>query len=105
MSDENSIDHLPIEIQKAIEDLEEYEKTCTNSEMYMKALNWEMNIRDQIGMIYTLENAEKKGYEEGFKIGYDNETRAIAKRMKNLGSDLDLIAEVTGLDSETIEKL
>ena len=101
MSDQNSIDHLPIEIQKAIKELEEYEKTCTNSEMRMKALNWEMNIRDQISMIYMLENAEKKGYEEG----YARETRAIAKRMKNLGSDLDLISEVTDLDLEIIEKL
>lgn len=101
MSDQNSIDHLPIEIQKAIKELEEYEKTCTNSEMRMKALNWEMNIRDQISMIYMLENAEKKGYEEG----YAREIRVIAKRMKNLGTDINFIADITDLDIETIENL
>lgn len=102
MSDENSIDHLPIEIQKAIKDLEEYEKTCTNSEMRMKALNWEMNIRDQISRIYMVENAYAKGYAEGFAIGYAEQ---IAKNCKNLGVSTDIIAQATGLDPETIDKL
>jgi len=106
MSDQNSIDHLPIELQKAIKDQEEYEKTCTNSEMRMKALNWEMNIRDQIGRIHMVENAYAKGYAEGyaegFTIGYAEE---IAKNCKNLGVSIDIIAQATGLDIETIEKL
>ena len=67
----------------------------------MEALNKEMWIRDQIGLIRMAKDAEKKGRLEGS----EEKTLIIAKNLKNLGIDTEIIQASTGLDVETINSL
>lgn len=94
MADLKTKDDLPEEILIALDELD---KLSQDPNMRMEALNKEMWIRDQIGLIRMAKDAEKKGRLEESKI--------IAKNLKNLGIDKDIIQASTGLDVETIEKL
>ena len=49
----------------------------------------------------NLEEAEKRGKEEGEK----EKQQEIAKKMKEKGTDIKYIKEITGLTEEEIEKL
>ncbi len=50
---------------------------------------------------FLLDRAEKNGIEKG----REENTREIALRMKKSGFDISLIANITGLSVEEIEKL
>lgn len=114
MADLKTKDDLPEEILIALEELD---KLSQDPSMRMEALNKEMWIRDQISLIRMAENAEKNGYDSGFEKGYNNgyekgsvvsreeESKAIAKKLKDLGVDVDIIQSSTGLDPETIKNL
>lgn len=114
MADLKTKDDLPEEILIALEELD---KLSQDPSMRMEALNKEMWIRDQISLIRLAENAEKNGYDSGFEKGYNNgyekgsvvsreeESKAIAKKLKDLGVDVDIIQSSTGLDPETIKNL
>ena len=110
MADLKTKDDLPEEILIALEELD---KLSLDPNMRMEALNKEMWIRDQISLIRMAENAEKNGYDSGFKKGYtkgsdvgrQEESKAIAKNLKDLGIDKNIIKASTGLDIETIDKL
>lgn len=105
MPERDSIDHLPERLQNAIRDLEEFEKTCVNSDMRWQALNREMWIRDQIGMFNLSKNNFEAAYEEGYRLGYDKEIKRIAKNLKEMDYSPEFISQVTELDVETINKL
>ena len=47
----------------------------------------------------------EKGMAEGRAEGVENERLAIAYRMKNLGIDVDLISQVTGLSADEVAAL
>jgi hypothetical protein len=47
----------------------------------------------------------KLDHEKAKKEGAQNERIKMAKKMKNKGSDIDFISDVTGLSPEEIEKL
>lgn len=110
MADLKTKDDLPEEILIALEELD---KLSQDPCMRMEALNKEMWIRDQISLIRMAENAEKNGYDSGFEKGYtkgsdvgrQEESKAIAKNLKDLGIDKYIIKASTGLDIETIDKL
>ena len=118
MADLKTKDDLPEEILIALEELD---KLSQDPNMREQALNKEMWIRDQIVLINMAKNAEKDGYESGFEKGYDNgydngyekgsvasreeESRIIAKKLKDLGVDIKIIQSSTGLDPETIKTL
>ena len=57
------------------------------------------------GMEKGLEKGMKKGMEKGMKKGMEDERIKNAKGMKAAGIDFELIAQITGLTVETIEKL
>ncbi len=97
-----SKDDLPDEILIALEELE---KLSLDPNMRMEALNKEMWIRDQIVLSNMAKNAEIDGYTRGKAEGDLLSKYEIVKKMKTRGSDLDFIADITGLDLETIEKL
>ena len=102
MADLKTKDDLPEEILKALDELD---KLSQDPNMRMEALNKEMWIRDQIGLIKMAKDAEKKGRQEGRQEGSEEKTLIIAKNLKNLGIDTEIIQASTGLDFETINSL
>ncbi len=54
---------------------------------------------------YMLNERERKGVEQGRSEGVAAEKREIAKSMEREGISEDVIARVTGLSAEEIEKL
>ena len=79
----------------------------------------ERDLRNQ--MKYAMETAIAEGLAEGLAEGRAeglaegrakglaegelNSRKAIAKKLKEMGMSLDMIAEATGLDADTIEAL
>ena len=57
-------------------------------------------IREQ-----ALKQGIKKGLKEGEKIGINKNKKDMAKKLKDKGIDIDIIAETSGLSKEEIEKL
>lgn len=102
MADLKTKDDLPEEILKALDELD---KLSQDPNMRMEALNKEMWIRDQIGLIRMAKDAEIKGRQEGREEGREEKTLIIAKNLKNLGIDTEIIQASTGLDVKTIESL
>ena len=73
--------------------------TAEEKEQYYKSLE---NMGDYYNIIDTaVEEATKRGMAEGV----ENERLAIAYRMKNLGIDMDLISQVTGLSADEVAAL
>lgn len=54
---------------------------------------------------FLLDSAEKKGIEKGREEGREMTIRETALKMKKSGLDIALIANITGLSAEEIEKL
>ncbi len=118
MADLKMKNDLPEEILTALEELD---KLSQDPNMRMEALNKEMWIRDQIVLINMAKNAKKDGYESGFtkgvaagveqgieqgkELGKFETNIENAKKMKELGADIDFIQATTGLDPETIKTL
>jgi predicted transposase/invertase (TIGR01784 family) len=68
----------------------------------------ERNLREQIRIDAQKEGHEegyKEGHKEGHKEGRDQEKLEIAQQLKRIGRPLSEVAEVTGLNLETINKL
>ncbi len=78
---------LPESIIKAIE---EFERIKDDPNLQMEAVSKQIAILDYMQVI---EDAENKG------------KKFTAKNLKNLGFSTEIIAQATGLDPETIEKL
>ena len=78
------------EIKEAVEQLTEYER-----ELY--------EIRERSRLTYNTEmyEARRKGIEEGKK----QDRKEIAKKMKEKGTDIAYIIEITGLTEEEIKEL
>ena len=87
------------EIKKVVEILERTSSDEQARELYdlrMKA------ICDQNDAI---DYATEKGREDGIKVGEQENSKKIAKKMLEKGLDIELISSVTGLKEEEIEKL
>lgn len=56
-------------------------------------------------MDYARETAHEAGVAEGMEKGRAEGEMNVAKNMKKLGFDIDIIAKATGLSVEKIEKL
>jgi predicted transposase/invertase (TIGR01784 family) len=54
---------------------------------------------------FLLDQAEKKGIQKGIEKGIEKNTKETALKMKNSSIDLNLIANITGLSIDEIEKL
>ena len=54
---------------------------------------------------FLLDNAKKEGIEEGIEQGIEKNTKETALKMIENGLDIRLIANITGLSIEEIEKL
>ena len=53
----------------------------------------------------AVEEATKRGMAEGRAEGVEEERLAIAYRMKNLGIDVDIISQATGLSADEVAAL
>ena len=58
--------------------------------------------RDLFGVMST---AERKGVEKGLEQGRAEEKKDIARKMKAMGVDINVISQATGLTPEEIENL
>jgi len=77
-----------------LEAIEAYERIKDDPNYQMEAVSKQIAILDYLQVI---EDATNRGKAEN--------NIAIAKNCKNLGVNSDIIAQATGLDLETIEKL
>ena len=86
-------------IEKAVSLMEV--SAMTDEERYM----YDKNI-DSISVEKTLVNAAiRKGEAQGIALGEAKKSIEIAKNLKSLGVDIDIIAQGTGLSPDQIEKL
>ncbi len=87
------------EIKEAIEQLEEMSVDEKEREIY--------EIRERNRLVYNTEmdEARRKGLEEGEKIGELKKSKEIAKRLLEKDVEIEIIEETTGLTKEEIEKL
>ena len=83
------------EIREAVKKLRELEADPVVSEIAFKELLAEMDYNQAI------RDAEKEGMEKGMKEGM----KKTAQKMKEKGMPYEIIAELTGLNKEDIEKL
>ena len=66
----------------------------------------EENEKDLKAMkAYSEKLGEMRGREEGIQTGFNEANLANARKMKELGLDIETIISVTGLSKEEIEKL
>ena len=70
-----------------------------------KRLNGEMSAARRIGYEYGHKEGFKDGREEGREVGREEAKVEMAKNLKVLGVSLEIIAQSTGLDIETIKEL
>ena len=99
------------EIREAVKKLRELEADPVVSEIAFKELLAEMDYNQAIrdaekeGIEKGLEEGMKKGMEEGMEKGIEEGVRKTAQKMKEKGMAYEIIAELTGLNKEDIEKL
>ena len=95
------------EIKEAVEKLEEIsedEELRRLAELKEKA-----EIDDKLARMYLTkygrEEGIKEGIKQGKKEGINSEKIEVAKRMKDKGMDIELIAEITKLTKEEIDNI
>jgi hypothetical protein len=101
-------------IKRAVE-LIEYDRLSPETRHEMKiseqrkvvlGLEKEQGIKEGIekGIKKGMDQGIKKGIKEGMEKGKNERSEEIAKQMKSKGIEIDLIAKITGLSKEQIEK-
>ncbi|MGB5968397.1 MAG: Rpn family recombination-promoting nuclease/putative transposase [Spirulinaceae cyanobacterium] len=89
-----------------VDSLDEEERA--NYLRYMENRRYEVSIIESSrseGRLEGLEEGIEKGIKEGMEQGKQQEKINIARSLKQKGTELDAIAEVTGLKTTEIEKL
>ena len=87
------------EIKEAVEQLTQMSADEYERELY--------EIRERSRLTYNTEmyEARRKGLEEGIEEGKKQDRKEIAKKMKEKGTDITYIIEITGLTEEEIKEL
>ena len=87
------------EIKEAVEQLTQMSADEYERELY--------EIRERSRLTYNTEmyEARRKGLEEGIEEGKKQDRKEIAKKMKEKGTDITYIIEITGLTEEEIKAL
>ncbi|MBE6330291.1 MAG: hypothetical protein E7072_09310 [Bacteroidales bacterium] len=78
-----------------MKDFEEYEKEVSSAEQFKSALD--LAARKGMAVGYD------EGYDEGFEKGVRKTNLVCAKRLFNLGIDLNIIEEVTEIPKDELE--
>ena len=86
-------------IEKVVEDLDEMSgNEAERWEAFKRRYaEWEYN--------YSMAQSKNEGIAEGEAKGKAERNKEIAKKMKEKGTDINFIIEVTGLSKEEIDKL
>jgi predicted transposase/invertase (TIGR01784 family) len=87
------------EIKKAVED---YEVLTGKEEIKRLA---ELRLMSKLEENSALATARANGTEEGMKLGKEVEKKKIAKKLLEMGIEIEKIAKVTGLSIEKIKKI
>ncbi len=72
---------------------------------YMIMIQQDLKGREELAVIKAEQKSTEKGIEKGIEKGSKNEKIEIAKKMLQKGFSIEVIAEVTGLSVEEIEKI
>ena len=70
-----------------------------------KRRNYERSLKAYRDMYSIMETERADGLAEGLKRGREEERIEMARNLKNLGADLSLIAEASGLTIDRIKSL
>jgi predicted transposase/invertase (TIGR01784 family) len=81
-------------------DRKEYEKHIDELRFRASVLQTE-----EIKLKYAEEKGKKEGLKEGMEKGMEKRNKEIAIKMKELGVDIKIISETTGLSEKKIKNL
>ena len=70
-----------------------------------KRIKYEQEMNDEKRLRSEYNTAKRMGLEEGLEIGRKEAKVETARKFKQLGVDVEIIAEATGLSPEEIDKL
>lgn len=68
-------------------------------------VEYEDSLKAMRDWFSTMQTAELKGEARGLELGREQEKRSIASKLKSVGTSLEVIAQVSGLSIEEIDKL
>ena len=100
-----------MENNNGVKEAKEKLEDMSNDEIMRRLAEWEESAKHEeasmkaSAMRRGLKEGLEKGMEQGMEQGRKAEKLEIAKKMKQKGSDLVTIAELTGLSKSEIEKL
>jgi predicted transposase/invertase (TIGR01784 family) len=103
-----TLKRMPFKAQKSVFDkLEQIVDIASLSkeerERYDESIK---HYRDTIAVMSgQWEEGKLKGKQEGIKEGIQKEDIRIAKKLKSMGTSIDMISNITGLSKEEIESL
>ena len=86
-------------------ELYDYEESLKNFRDWYSVISTATKKGRREGLKEGLKEGRKEGLKEGLEAGQTKATLNIARNMKEQGMTTELIAQITGLDTETIEKL
>ena len=86
-------------------ELYDYEESLKNFRDWYSVISTATKKGRREGRKEGLKEGRKEGLKEGLEAGQTKATLNIARNMKEQGMTTELIAQITGLDTETIEKL
>ena len=86
-------------------ELYDYEESLKNFRDWYSVISTATKKGRREGLKEGLKEGRKEGLKEGLEAGQTKATLNIARNMKEQGMTTELIAQITGLDTDTIEKL
>ena len=86
-------------------ELYDYEESLKNFRDWYSVISTATKKGRREGLKEGLKEGRKEGLKEGLEAGQTKATLNIARNMKEQGMTTELIAQITGLDAENIEKL
>ena len=92
------------EAKEKLETMSEDERMQILADLRLKAIMDEKAVK-RLGYEEGLESGIKDGIKKGIEQGIKQGTTEIAKKMKEKGTDIEYIKEITGLTKEEIEAL
>ena len=73
--------------------------------MYEKKYERDLKERHEQGRKEGLEQGLKEGLEQGIEQGIELKAQEMARALKDRGVSIEIIAEISGLSAEEIDKL
>ncbi|MBE6251380.1 MAG: hypothetical protein E7111_06955 [Bacteroidales bacterium] len=87
------------------EEKKQYYKSLEDMGDYLNIINTAAEIAEKRGHAAGLAEGMKKGMEKGIEKGMEKERYANAAKLKELGVDISIISQATGLSTDEIALL